>query len=81
MPRKVNLYDAKTRLSELVEQAASGDEIIIAKGGKAKARLGPLPAPKQRRRPGLLKGKIWVAPDFDEPLPPDLLARFARNGE
>ena len=78
MHRKVNLYDAKTHLSDLVEKAAAGEEIIIAKGGKPRARLGPLPARRlPARRPGLLKGRIWVASDFDEPLPPELLTKFS----
>ena len=76
---RVSLYEAKTRLSELVEQAAEGREIIIAKSGKPKARLVPL-APKDTRhlrKPGLGKGKgIWIADDFDAPLPPDILRLF-----
>jgi prevent-host-death family protein len=74
----VSLYDAKTHLSELVEQAAQGREIIIAKSGKPKARLVPL-APKDTRHlrvPGKGKGKGWVAPDFDAPLPPDVQRLF-----
>lgn len=74
----VSLYHAKTHLSELVELAAEGREIIIAKSGKPKARLVPL-APqdtKHLRVPGKGKGKVWVAPDFDAPLPPDVQALF-----
>ena len=75
----VSLYEAKTHLSELVEQAAQGREIIIAKSGKPKARLVPL-APKDTRhlrRPGLGKGKgMWIADDFDAPLPPEILRLF-----
>ncbi len=75
----VSLYDAKTHLSDLVEQAAQGREIIIAKSGKPKARLVPL-APKDTRhlrKPGLGKGRgIWIAPDFDAPLPPEILRLF-----
>jgi prevent-host-death family protein len=70
----LNLYDAKTRLSALVEEAAAGKEIIIAKAGKPRARLVALrPAARQ---PGRAKGKIWIAADFDAPLPPDVLAGF-----
>jgi len=66
---QVNLHDAKTHLSRLVEAAAKGDEIIIAKAGKPMARLVPLrPSARKKRRPGALKGKIWVAADFDAPL-------------
>ena len=74
----VSLYEAKTRLSELVEQAAQGREIIIAKSGKPKARLVPL-APKDTRRlrkPGRGKGRGWIAPDFDAPLPHEVLRLF-----
>jgi len=74
-----NLYDAKTHLSELVERAAAGEEIVIAKAGEPKARLMPLRAPKKkkkRRELGFLRGKIWIADDFDAPLPDDLLDLF-----
>ena len=67
----VSLYDAKTRLSELVEQAAQGQEIVIAKSGKPKARLVPF-VPRDTRRlrvPGRGKGRVRMAPDFDAPLP------------
>jgi prevent-host-death family protein len=76
VPKVVNIYEAKTRLSELVERAARGEEIVIAKAGTPKARLAPLPAAKAPRVPGGWEGKIWVADDFDEPLPPDLQGGF-----
>ncbi|MGH7608180.1 MAG: type II toxin-antitoxin system Phd/YefM family antitoxin [Gemmatimonadales bacterium] len=73
----VSLYDAKTHLSELVEQAAQGREIVIAKSGKPKARLVPLAGQdKRRRRPGRGKGRGWIADDFDAPLPPEILKLF-----
>ena len=81
MPKTVNIYEAKTRLSELVERAARGEEIVIAKAGLPKARLVPLPAAQTPRVPGGWEGKIWVADDFDEPLPPDLLAGFGGSSE
>jgi prevent-host-death family protein len=74
----VSLYEAKTHLSELVDQAAQGREIIIAKSGKPKARLVPL-APKDTRhlrKPGRGKGRAWIAADFDAPLPPEMLRLF-----
>jgi prevent-host-death family protein len=80
--KSVNLYVAKTHLSDLVERAAAGEEIIIAKGGKPKARLVGLAVEKRLRRPGVwsakgkLKSKLWISPDFDGPLPADLLATF-----
>jgi len=72
----VNLYDAKTQLSALVEQAAAGKEIIIAKGGRPRARLVPL-RETRRRQPGKGKGRVWVRKDFDAPLPDDVLRHFA----
>lgn len=72
----VNLYEAKTHLSTLVARAAAGEEIVIAKAGKPCARLVALTSKRIRRRPGGWKGKIWIAPDFDAPLPPDILAGF-----
>jgi len=77
-PHTVNLYEAKTRLSELVDRAADGEEIVIAKSGTPMARLVPLPAAQPRRRPGpgQLKGKLWVSDDFDDPLPPEIQKYF-----
>jgi prevent-host-death family protein len=72
----INLYEAKASLSRLVERAAAGEEIIIAKAGKPKARLVPLTGPLEPRQPGGWEGKVWVAEDFDEPLPADILAGF-----
>jgi prevent-host-death family protein len=69
-----NLYEAKTELSSLVERAAKGEEIIIAKNGEPMARLVPYESTKGRRVPGCGKGKIWISDDFDAPLPDDILA-------
>jgi prevent-host-death family protein len=74
--KTLNLYEAKTRLSQLVERAAAGEEIVIAKAGKPRARLVALPKTKRPRRPGGSKGRIRIAADFDAPLPADLLAQF-----
>jgi prevent-host-death family protein len=74
--KTVNLYEAKTQLSKLVDEAAAGGEIIIAKAGKAKARLVPLEPARRRRRPGGWEGQLWVADDFDEDLPAQVLAGF-----
>lgn len=76
MDRTVNIHEAKTHLSRLVEQAAAGQEIIIAKAGKPVARLVPLEARPQPKRLGLLKGKVRVPDDFDDPLPDDVLVAF-----
>lgn len=74
--KTLNLYEAKTRLSQLVEEAAAGEEIVIAKAGKPRARLVSLPASQRPRRPGGSKGRIWIAADFDAPLPADIVASF-----
>ena len=68
----VSLYDAKTNLSSLVERAAAGEEIVIAKSGRAKARLVPLEDRRGLRVAGKGKGKWRVGRGFDEPLPDDL---------
>lgn len=77
----VNLYEAKTRLSNLVDRAAAGEEIIIAKAGKPMARLVPLAQPRPVRKPGGGEGKIWIADDFDDPLPDDIMAGFEGRDE
>lgn len=75
---QVNLYQAKTHLSSLVERASKGEEILIAKAGKPMARLVP-PAPVKQvpRTPGQnLLGITLIADDFDAPLPEDMLREF-----
>jgi prevent-host-death family protein len=64
--RYVNIADAKARLSELVEKAARGEEIVIARDHRPVAKLVPIERPLTRRQPGSAKGQIWIAPDFDE---------------
>lgn len=77
MSKIVNLYEAKTHLSELVEEAAGGEEIIIAKAGTPRARLLPLTTAKKPRKPGRWKDKeVYIAEDFDAPLPPEILKGF-----
>jgi prevent-host-death family protein len=66
MVRTVNIYEAKTRLSELVEAAAAGEEIVIAKNGAPKAKLAPIPKPTQKRQPSRLMKIAVIADDFDE---------------
>jgi prevent-host-death family protein len=74
--RQINIHEAKTHLSQLVEDAARGEEIVIAKAGKPVARLVGIETAHRSRRRGLLKGKIWIADDFDVPLSPDVLEAF-----
>jgi prevent-host-death family protein len=75
---QVNIYEAKTQLSSLVDRAAKGEEIVIAKAGKPMAKLVAL-APESRlaRKPGRnLLGITYIAEDFDGPLPEDVLQDF-----
>jgi prevent-host-death family protein len=72
----VNIYEAKTQLSKLVDLASSGTDVVIARAGKPIARLTTL---KDEKRPlvfGLLEGEGWIADDFDAPLPDGILAEF-----
>jgi prevent-host-death family protein len=72
----VNIYEAKTQLSKLVDLASSGTDVVIARAGKPVARLTSL---KEEKRPlvfGLLEGEGWIADDFNAPLPDDILAGF-----
>lgn len=78
---KVNLHAAKTHLSRLVERAAAGEEIVIAKAGKAVARLVALEPETSVRRPGGWQGRVWIAEDFDAALPSELLSAFAGEHE
>ncbi len=70
--KTVNIHVAKTHLSRLVEEAAAGEEIVIAKAGKPVARLGPLRPNTRPRKPGSLKGRIRIGRDFDAPLPQEV---------
>ncbi|HEU5457210.1 MAG TPA: type II toxin-antitoxin system prevent-host-death family antitoxin [Terracidiphilus sp.] len=72
----VNIFQAKTQLSKLVERAEHGEEIILARAGKPVARLTQLQPEKKKIRFGGMKGKIWIADDFDDPLPEEILAEF-----
>lgn len=76
----VSLYDAKTKLSSLVELAAGGSEIVITKSGRPRARLVPLEDHRALRVPGKGKGKWSVGRGFDAPLPDDLLDAMEGGG-
>lgn len=73
MSKTVNVHEAKTHLSRLIEEALAGEEIVIAKAGKPKVRLAVIDGPPLFRTPaegaGLLRGQIWIAEDAFEPLP------------
>ena len=72
----VNIYDAKTRLSQLVDKAASGEDVVVSRNGKPLVRITRLEQPKRRIRFGVLKGRIEIASDFDAPLPRKVIAAF-----
>ena len=76
MKNVINIHEAKTHLSRIVEEVAAGAEIIIAKAGKPMARLMPLVNVHRPKKLGLLKGKIKVADDFNAPLAEDVIADF-----
>jgi prevent-host-death family protein len=63
---QVNVYEAKTRLSQLLDQALAGEDVIIARNGKPVVQLVPVQRTPVRRQPGAWKGKGWIADDFDE---------------
>jgi prevent-host-death family protein len=75
MSESVNVYEAKTRLSQLIDRAAAGEEIVIARAGRPVARLVALADTPRRREPGAWRGKVRMAADFDE-LPPEVAAAF-----
>ena len=77
---QVNIHEAKTNLSRLVERAAGGEEIIIARAGKPIAKLVPLGPKEVTRTFGRMKGLIQVPDDFDAPLPPEVLDSFYGEG-
>ena len=86
MDKTVNIHAAKTTLSKLVAEVEQGSEIVIARAGKPVARLvafkkGKKTKSGRERRPGFLKGKIWIGPDFDAPLPADILAAMFGDKE
>ena len=74
--KTVNLHAAKTHLSRLVDDAAAGEEVVIAKHGKPMARLVPLAAEPETRQLGRLAGKIRIPDNFDDPLPDEVLKSF-----
>jgi prevent-host-death family protein len=69
MSETVNIHEAKTHLSRLVQRVQNGEEIVIARAGKPVARLTAIATRPARRIPGLDKGKVIIHPDFDDPLP------------
>lgn len=74
--KTVNIHDAKTRLSQLVERAEAGEEIVIARAGRPVARLSPLSPRRAPRRLGRLDGRFRIPDDFNAPLPGHVLEAF-----
>ena len=76
MSESVNVYQAKTHLSQLLDRAAAGEEIIIARAGRPVARLVPLAdSPSRRRTPGGWRGKVRISDNYDE-LPAEIDSAF-----
>jgi len=74
--KTVNVHEAKTHLSRLLEEVEAGQEVIIARGGRPVARLSPLPSTRPPRVLGRLAGRYTVPADWDAPLPPEVIAAF-----
>ena len=74
--KQVNIHEAKTELSKLVERAEAGEEIVIARAGKPAAKLVPMTKSRGRRRLGLLDGKYRVPDNFNAPLPESIIRAF-----
>lgn len=74
-----NIHEAKTNLSSLIAKAEAGEDVVIARAGKPVVKLVPVKSARKKRldrKPGFMKGKIWVGPDFDDPLPKEIIDAF-----
>ena len=69
MDKPVNIHEAKTHLSRLVERVEAGEEITLARAGRPVAKLVPYRVRREPRRPGIWRGQVVIGPDFDDPLP------------
>lgn len=67
----MNIHEAKTHLSKILEEVERGEEVVIARAGTPVARVVPIVPEPPRRKLGQLKGQIWISDDFDDPLPWD----------
>ena len=74
--RNVNIHEAKTHFSKLIDTVMHGEEIIIAKAGKPAARLVPLREATRKIQFGLMQGEVEIAENFDAPLPESVMATF-----
>ncbi len=73
---EVNIHQAKTHFSRLLQRVANGEEVTIARAGVPVARLVPIVQKQDVRPLGFARGEVWVADDFDAPLPDELLKQF-----
>lgn len=73
---KVNIHEAKTHFSQLLNRVGNGEEVIIAKAGKPIARIVPIKKEAKKRKPGSAKGRIILEDNFFEPLPESILSAF-----
>lgn len=72
----MNIHEAKTHFSRLIERVLHGEEIVIARAGRPVARLVPVPGAGASRVPGRARGQVTISPDFDAPLPEELQKHF-----
>jgi len=79
--KTVNIHDAKTNFSKLINAVSRGEEVVIAKAGKPLAKIIAYEEKLEPRKGGQFKGLIHIADDFDEPLPADLLKQFYQGDE
>ncbi len=76
MTTTVNVHEAKTQLSQLLLRVSMGEEVVIARAGKPVARLVAFGEKPTQRTPGSAKGQVWIAPDFNDPLPKEIMEAF-----
>lgn len=76
MPRVVNITEAKAQLSRLVDRASAGEPVLIGKSGRPVAVLSAYQASSEPRTLGGWEGEVWIADDFDEPLPAEVQSHF-----
>jgi len=76
MPEIINIHDAKTHLSRIVDRVAAGAEVVIAKAGKPMVRLSPIEGIPKKKKLGMLKGRITVPEDFNAPLDESVIDDF-----
>lgn len=76
MATQVNIHEAKTHFSKLVDRVTAGEDIVVAKAGRPVMRLVPIAKRAKRRLPGTAKGKVWMSEDFNAPLPAKFMKHF-----